>query len=370
MFTISSLENSGGSERSLTSRVNYLVENFSYEITIVTTAKDCTNSYYYVHNQVNIVNIPLSYSRNSFWDKVKVIFYNSHFEERVLSDYITKNGFDICSSLGSETFLYKPKKFSSFVKIKEHRFTYKRFFSGGKLTIFRLIWRFIRLKSSIRVLKKMDYVVTLTDEDAKFWSKYHSRIQVMPNFIDISSICDSSLNSNAVIAVGRLEKEKDFASLIRIFDIVVNHRPEWILEIYGEGSLKSQLEDLIYSLNLEKNIYLKGSVANIFRKYEDSSIYVHTAAYEGFGNSILEAMAHSLPVVAFKSVGGVKVLVKDSFNGYMIQNRDITDFATKVIQLIDDFELRKTMGNNSKKIAYNFGEDEIMLKWHKFYSSI
>ena len=192
----------------------------------------------------------------------------------------------------------------------------------------------------------------------------------MPNFINFNSIISSNLSYKVIIAVGRLEKEKDFASLIKAFNLVNIVNSNWILNIYGDGSLYNQLNDLIISLNLTNSVFLKGAVHNIFSEYQRSSIYVHTSFYEGFGNSILEAMAHFLPVVAFKSVGGVKLLVNNSYNGFLIDNRDIVELSNKIILLIDNYDLRRNMGNNSRITAEDFREEKIMLQWHNFYTSI
>ena len=81
-------------------------------------------------------------------------------------------------------------------------------------------------------------------------------------------------------------------------------------------------------------------------------------------------MAHGLPIVAFKSVGGVKILIDDSINGFLVENRNVHLLAEKINLLIEDVELRKEMGINSRIKADNYSEEKIMLQWHQFYSSI
>ena len=81
-------------------------------------------------------------------------------------------------------------------------------------------------------------------------------------------------------------------------------------------------------------------------------------------------MAHQLPIVALESVGGVKVLVKDNENGFLIKNRDTDSMADKIGELISNSELRKRMGAKSQMIANEYSQENIMEKWHQFYSSI
>lgn len=370
LFVIQSLENSGGSERSLVSRVNYLVEKFNYDITIVTTEFGSEKSFYDLNPKVRTKNIPISFGKEKFFDKISYIFFDNHKEEKPLLEFIHNEKFDICSSLGSETFLYQGnfEDKGDFIKVKENRFTYKKVFGDENISFIKKIWRYLRFLKAIKVQKKMDYVITLTSEEKEFWKKYLNKILVMPNFIRMDHLMDSCLTNKTIIAVGRLEKEKDFKSLISSFKVVVNSDASWKLEIYGEGSQKKILSELINYLDLNRHVFLKGAVKNIHEKYQYASIYVHTSIYEGFGNTILEAMSHSLPVVAFECVGGVKVLVKNNFNGFLIQNRNINEFAFKLIDLVQNENLRKDMGKNSKLIAENYSEEKIMLKWHEFYS--
>ena len=370
LFVVGSLENSGGSERALTGRVNYLVEKYGYDITIVTTNVDSVGSYYELNRQIKLVNIPISFGKYGLLQKLEYIFFNSHSEEKPLYDFIKQNRFDVCSSFGAESFLYKEKSAYPFYKIKENRFTYKKLLSDDETSIGKKIWRYFRFRNSIKVQQQMDCAITLTQEDADFWSKYLKKIVVMPNFIDTKNIQSSDLEKKVVIAVGRLEAEKDFESLIESYLLVAQKYPDWRLHIFGSGSLQSKLQDLINEKKLTDKVILKGSVQNIYDQYVESSIYVHTAVYEGFGLTILEAMAHKLPVVAFESVGGVKVLVKDNENGFSIKNRNRTLMAEKICTLISDSELRKKMGTKSQVFANEYSVESIMEKWHQFYSKI
>ena len=370
LFVIGSLENSGGSERALTGRVNYLVENYNYDITIVTTNENSLESYYKINPKIKLINIPILFGKNSLLEKLEYIFFNSHKEEKKLHEYIVANKFDICSSLGAESFLYKGENMHSFYRIKENRFTYKKLLSDDETSVVKKIWRYFRFRNAVSVQKKINCSVTLTQEDADFWKKYLKNIVVMPNFIDTKNIEASNLEEKIIIAVGRLEIEKDFESLIESYFLMSQKYPEWQLHIYGDGSLKSKLQALINEKKLTGSVILKGSVKNIYEKYLQASVYVHTAVYEGFGLTILEAMAHNLPIIAFESVGGVKVLVHDNENGYLIENRDRALMAGKISKLISDSELRKKMGAKSQAFANEYSVESIMEKWHQFYSGL
>ena len=371
LFTILSMEGSGGLERILSSRVNYLVETFNYDITIVTTnLEGAVQSFYPLNDKIKVVNIPIDFSKKTLADKLAIFLPTNYKKEKKLLDFINKEKFDICTSFGSETFLYHEKNYHQFAKIKEHRFTYQRMLRFEKKFGIQNLWRKLLFRNSISIQRKMDYIISLTEEDANFWRKYLKRVDVMPNFIDHKQMTQSKLDSKTVIAVGRLEFQKDFESLINAFSIVANEVPDWKLNIFGDGSLRNILQKQIEGLKMGNHIFLKPAVKNIFDQYASSSIYVHTAHYEGFPNTMLEATGHGLPLVAFESVGGVKVLVHDNDNGFLILDRDNKKLAQKIILLTKDQTLRNEMGEKSYQFSKDFSVESIMLKWHQFYSSI
>lgn len=368
LFVISSLEGHGGSERSLCLRVNYLVEKYGYNIHIVTTHPGATSSFYPLNSKIIVTNIPTERYKNRFIYKIPQVLTCIKWESE-LTNFIVRNDFDICSSLGAETFYYTSRE-KKIKKIKEQRFTYKKYQTWESCSIIKKIWRRIRFKSIVNTMRRMDCVVSLTDEDASFWRRYTQNVVVIPNFINLNNTFPASLDSNKIISVGRLEKEKDFASLIDAFEIVSKHRQNWKLEIYGNGSLSNELLERVKEYRLGQFVTIVPATKDIFEKYQHASIYVHTAVYEGFSNSVLEALAHRLPVVAFESVGGVKVLVENKYNGFLVEKRSVSDLADRMMMLIDDFELRVKMGEASVRVAERFTEDNVMSMWHDLYSSI
>ena len=97
-----------------------------------------------------------------------------------------------------------------------------------------------------------------------------------------------------VMAMGRFSPEKGFDILIKAFENIVNINPNAKLYILGEGALKAQLEELILSLGLEKNVYLVGQKTNPFNIMRQSDLFVLSSHYEGQSMVLLEALTLSL----------------------------------------------------------------------------
>lgn len=135
------------------------------------------------------------------------------------------------------------------------------------------------------------------------------KIQVIYNSYDIDSIkhqasCFLELNesqifsSPVIITVGRLSKQKGQWNLLRSFALVKQVIHNAKLVILGDGELKSQLISVAGSLNLINDVYFLGFVENPYKYIAKSSVFVLTSLYEGFPNSLAEAMACGVPVIS------------------------------------------------------------------------
>ena len=135
----------------------------------------------------------------------------------------------------------------------------------------------------------------MTHEDYELNWNLESRVSVIPNPITFRNDVSSDLNSKKIISVGRLTLPKSFSSLIRAFRLVANEHPDWILEIYGEGVQRQELQDVIERLDLSNNVYLKGYTSQVQQKMLEASCFVMSSKFEGFGLVLIEAMQCGLP---------------------------------------------------------------------------
>ncbi len=91
---------------------------------------------------------------------------------------------------------------------------------------------------------------------------------------------------------------------------------------------------------------------------------------EGISNSILEYMALAKPVITTDSRGGSKEIVKDGVNGYILDS-NVNDISKAIINLIDDEDLRRSMGQNGKKTIENhFSIEKMGLEFEKVYKDV
>lgn len=114
------------------------------------------------------------------------------------------------------------------------------------------------------------------------------------------------------INMGRLTEQKGQWHLIRAFKRVVEKEEDAKLLILGEGPLEEYLQKMIISLNLENSIKLLGFVTNPYDYLRKSDVFIFPSLYEGLGNSILEAMACSLPVISSDCECGPREILSPS----------------------------------------------------------
>ncbi len=218
-------------------------------------------------------------------------------------------------------------------------------------------------------INKYDQIILLTKEDKeKNWPDYDN-ISVIPNPLTEDNSILSSLDTKTIITSGRLEKPKNFQSLINAFSLVSKLHSDWKLEIYGEGSQRRELQDMINRLET-KNIFLKGYTDNIYEKLAQSSLFVSTSIFEGFGLSIIEAMSCGLPIVSYECPCGPKDIIEDNKSGFLITVNDERKLAEKINLLIEDQNLRKRMGSNAREASEKYKIEKIIPIWMTLFNNL
>ena len=156
---------------------------------------------------------------------------------------------------------------------------------------------------------------------------------------------------------------------MKIWQLVHAGHPEWELQIYG-GFGEEQEELLPMIKEMKANIKVHEPTQYIFDKYLDSSIFLLTSKFEPFGLVIPEAMSCGLPVVAFDCPYGPADIITDGIDGFLVKNRNITQFAEKVCLLIENPELRRTMGQAGLQSSQRYAASLIMPKWKALFEQV
>ena len=229
-------------------------------------------------------------------------------------------------------------------------------------------WNRLNLFLLRKNLSKVDSIVALTEGDANDWRRHNKHVHVIPNVVQLNPLNRiSSLDSKIIIFVGRFSPQKDFGSLIEIWRIVQQRHEDWELHAYGEGELKKHYETIVAEGNL--NIKIFPPTSSIFEKYVESSMLVMTSLYEPFGLVLPEAMSCGLPVVAYNCPYGPADIIENGKNGFLVDNRNVDDFALCVSRLIMDKELRLKIGESAIVSAQHYRAETIMPLWKSLFEN-
>lgn len=176
-------------------------------------------------------------------------------------------------------------------------------------------------------------------------------------------------NRYEIVAVGRLEPQKNHALLLESFAIFlgkmkaidVNH---YTLTIYGSGSLHDILKKRAESLGIADKVTFAGFHADIMEKIKNCAMYILSSDYEGISNSLLEAMAIGLPVISTDCpVGGSKTLICSGKNGILVPVGDAKALAGAICKLAENPLLASQMGKEAAKVRELYTAEVISKKW-------
>ena len=171
-------------------------------------------------------------------------------------------------------------------------------------------------------------VAVLTDESLRFFSSVPGiRGRVIPNPLtpSVFSSCDElprHKNGKTLMAMGRLSIEKGFDLLLSAFSVLAPRRPEWTLEILGEGPLRPHLEWRVQKLGLSGRVRMPGFTPRPFDRLRNSDLFALSSLCEGFPNVLLEAMACGLAVVSFDCPSGPRHIIRHGVDGMLVPPRD------------------------------------------------
>lgn len=137
-----------------------------------------------------------------------------------------------------------------------------------------------------------------------------------------------------ILGIGRLNKVKDFPTLIKAFKFVRKSRHARLL-ILGEGEEQPFLERLVQQLGLHHDVQLYGFVDNPYQYLAHAAVFVSSSMHEGFGNVLAEAMACGCPVVSTDCPVGPAEILGNGEHGFLVPVGDVKALAGAIITTLD-----------------------------------
>lgn len=364
----------GGVERVLSLKANYLADNLGYDITIILTEGKNKPLFYPLSKKIKVINLDVDFEALwtcSFFKKIFVYLKKQRIFKKRLTEELIRLKADITVSLLRREINFINDIQDDSRKIGElhvNRANYRNFEAGDTNFVKRLFARYW-MHNLVSHLKRLDRFVVLTEEDKASWTEL-SNVEVIPDPLafDIDQV--SPLTNKRVIAVGRYVYQKGFDLLLQAWKTIEQQHPDWKLAIYGMGDRKPY-EQIIAELQIDRTrCHLNGSTSDIKAEYLNSSLFVFSSRFEGFGMVLIEAMACGLPVVSFDCSCGPKDIVRNNEDGLLVPSGCVDSLAEAMHQMMSDESLRQKMAKVATKNVQRYKLNKVCQDWQRLFESI
>lgn len=370
IYQINSIYNPGGMERVVLNKATWLSAH-GWEVVIVTTDQGGCPTFYDFPEQIRLHDLDINYSADKGKNIVAHIFSylkKKRLHKKRLAKFLMTEKADIVDTLypGESSFIPSIKDGSKkVIELHQSKFFHRQYANKG---LKGLIDR-VREIMDVRMVKKFDRFVVLTEEDKGYWGDITNMVAI-PNASIVPVGPGSDCTAKRVIAVGRLDYQKSFDRLIQAWKIVCDHTKDWILDIYGQGEWKDMLQNMIDQYGIPDRCHLKGTTNNISHEYANSSMLVMSSHYEGLPMVMIEAMSSGLPCVSFDFKCGPRDIIENGVNGLLVKDGDIESLAGSLMKLMNDDALRASMSVEARKVMEKYNEESVMEKWQKLFSEL
>ena len=371
-YYLPSLYAPGGLERIVTFKANYLAEHCEgYEVYIITSEQRDRQIHFALSPKVKHIDLDVAFdwpfNQSTIGKLLKYPFRYHKFRKR-----FTRLLMEIRPDITLSTIRREVKFIHSIAdgskKVGEFHVT-RYSYGVGKGGFFGNMMQ-KRWDNELQGnLRKLDQFVVLTHEEAAFWPELNN-IRVIPNPIITQTERFSECTSHQVIAVGRYAPQKGFDLLIEAWNIIAKKYPTWKLRIYGDGSLRDSFQQRIDELGMTDSCILEHTVSNIVDKYCESSIFVLSSRFEGFGMVITEAMSCGVPPISFDCSCGPREIINDGKDGLLVENGNIEELAEKIAYLIENEKVRMDMGKQACMNVQRFQMENIVKQWKGLFEEL
>ncbi|GHU16880.1 glycosyl transferase [Spirochaetia bacterium] len=216
------------------------------------------------------------------------------------------------------------------------------------------------MKAYMKAYMNTDIVVTVSNAAglalSRMFPQIDNKIRVINNPCDAEKIQELAyhskqieipdhFNKNIILAVGRLDKNKNIELIIRAVSKSVRSGIECFLIIVGDGNLKNDLVTLVKQEYIERYVFFTGYVKNPYPYFKIAKVLCLSSFREGFANVVLEAMTFGIPFVTTPVAGASDELSANQQCG-LISDWNIGDYSECIIKLLTDDTQYEQMSKN------------------------
>jgi glycosyltransferase involved in cell wall biosynthesis len=373
-YCIPSIHTSGGMERVLTVKANYLASQ-GYDIHIIVTESANLSPYYPLSAAVTVEQLSIDFDAMYQHSMIyRFLLYRCKMWKlrKRLNECLCRIRPDITISMLRRDVNIINRMNDGSIKMGEIHFDrvqYESFATPGFPFFIQKMIAQMRMRILLGELQKLNKFVVLTYEDAARWTELDN-VVVIPNPASFFPDEYSECTAKKVVAAGHYVELKGFDKLVTTWHDVSAKHPDWTLHIYGDGWLRERLQSQVDSLQLTHTCFLEHTTPNFMMKLLESSIFVLSSNHEGLPLVMIEAMACGVPVVAFACPCGPRDIISDREEGFLVTPGDTVELANRIIQLIEDENRRIEMGHKARAKAQQYRIEQIGRQWIDLFEAL
>ena len=374
VYCTPALYSAGGVERIVSVKASYFAEHYGYDVTVIVTEGEGRASFFPLSDKVKVVNLELGFEelwRASFLKKVWLYLKKQRrFKRRLTAELMRiRPDFTISMLRREVNFITTIKDGSRKIgELHVNRANYRNF-EANETNVLKKLFAQVWMNSLVGKLKKLDRLVVLTEKSKAAWPEL-SNVVVIPDPLPFETSSVSSLTTRRVITIGRYAYQKGYDMLLRAWAVVVRDFPDWQLAIYGMGD-QSGCRQLMRELSLDTNqCQLNGPVNDVTREYLNSSVFVLSSRFEGFGLVLIEAMSCGVPVVSFDCLSGPDEIITDGKDGLLVPVGDVQTLADRMKSLMRDTTLREHLAVHARQRSEDFRIEKIAARWVQLFDQL
>lgn len=364
----------GGVERIFIDKMNYLADKEGLDIYLITTCQGNHKLAYPLSEKVKHVDISVRFHtiyQYLLFKRMYMKWQMNRLLKKRLNEITNKINPDIIittSYYGAATICNLKCKAKKIIESHVSK-NFTGINDGIKRNFISKIYsKWKQQKICKTIEKKSDIIVTLTQGDADNWNT--KNVVVIPNIVDLKNTDYSQHTEKTAIFAGRFTYQKGLDRMLEAWKIVVSKRNDWILKLVGEGEQKEYLRQQCQKLGITDNVIFAPATKNIEKEYINSSLFLFTSRYEGFGLVLVEAMQCGVTCVSFDCPYGPSDIIDNGINGYLIENGNVEEFAKATLKFIENDELRKKMGKAAIEKSKQYLPENIMPKWIELFNRL
>ncbi|MEA2017427.1 MAG: glycosyltransferase [Campylobacterota bacterium] len=337
--------NSGGAQKVILNLVSHLnKEKFEVILVVINNIGEYSN---FSHSDVKLIDLKIKHIRNSIFkiiktvkeEKPEIVFSGLSYLSLIISFIIPflriKSNIKFIARESSILSIDNAdKKFTKILNL-----LYKLFYKRFDLIVCQSMYMQNDLIKNYKISKNKTVVI--------------NNPIVLENIYDKLNIlqCEKLYAENTInlLAIGRLHKVKGFDMLLESVSRL-NHN--YHLTILGAGLELKSLQNLAKNLKIEDRVHFLGFKHNPYIYMKQADLFVLSSRHEGFPNVVLEANACGLPVVAFECPGGIKEILVNGLNGYLVENGNINELSDTIVSS-SNYQWDRNKIINKVKNTYN-----------------